>query len=729
MLFRFIPAELSGKSGEIGEKDVWEAICEAFKDQDREGIAFWLYPIFDKIKHIRWEPDILIADRELGLVVIEVKSFGIKKIKTVVGSKWEMVPDFFTPILNPFKQAENQLRVLLDQCKSKLGCEVTGRALVALPMITRSEWEAKGFESNTFCCPPILFKEDLQQNILKRIQDEAIIIGGKKPPLNQKKWNHLLNLLCGVKPPNLQPPVKEPNFPLPATAPRSDLITELQNWVADIDWQQVTIGREIPPGPQRIRGIAGSGKTVLLCQKAARMHWRYPDWDIALVFFTRSLYAPAIELVSEWLRYFSGGELKYDPTTSKLKILHAWGAQNQPGLYSTITAANNISRLLSKPIPHGNPPQRLAFLCQQVLENTQQIQPIFDAILIDEGHDLVVDEEDLKHEDKQAIYWLAWQSLRPIEPEQPNMRRLIWAYDEAQSLDTLTVPTSKQVLGTQLAELIGGKGGTIHQGGIRKAHVMKNCYRIPAPILTAAHALGMGLLRSEGMVSGFTTKIDWQRIGYQVKGSFRPNNQIVLHRLPECSINPAPQYWKGSLIEFKTYDSREEELTALAKKIQFNIQQDKLNPSHDILVVVLGQRQEVKNLETYVARLLMTHGIDIYIPTANSCNILEPNFPNNDPNKFWCEGGVTVSRIHRAKGNEAYMVYVVGLDNVAREESNPALRNQLFVALTRSQAWVNLSGVGVIDKSSFYQEVQKVIASGDTFTFSFKPPLHAIDEV
>ena len=47
---------------------------------------------------------------------------------------------------------------------------------------------------------------------------------------------------------------------------------------------------QIPPGPQRIRGIAGSGKTRLLCQKAAWMHKEHPDWDIAYVFFTQALY-------------------------------------------------------------------------------------------------------------------------------------------------------------------------------------------------------------------------------------------------------------------------------------------------------------------------------------------------------------------------------------------------------------------------------------------------------
>ncbi|HAG85845.1 MAG TPA: DNA/RNA helicase, partial [Cyanobacteria bacterium UBA12227] len=109
--------------------------------------------------------------------------------------------------------------------------------------------------------------------------------------------------------------------------------------------------------------------------------------------------------------------------------------------------------------------------------------------------------------------------------------------------------------------------------------------------------------------------------------------------------------------------------------------------------------------------------IDIYIPSAMDCNILIPDQENRDPNKFWCEGGVTVSRIHRAKGNEADMVYVVGLDKVAKDESNLQLRNQLFVALTRSKGWVKLSGIG---SYPMYEEMWRVIQSGDTFTFTFK---------
>jgi len=47
------------------------------------------------------------------------------------------------------------------------------------------------------------------------------------------------------------------------------IISYLRDYLYTFDLKQEHIGKSIPPGPQRIRGIAGSGKTVLLCQKAA----------------------------------------------------------------------------------------------------------------------------------------------------------------------------------------------------------------------------------------------------------------------------------------------------------------------------------------------------------------------------------------------------------------------------------------------------------------------------
>lgn len=84
----------------------------------------------------------------------------------------------------------------------------------------------------------------------------------------------------------------------------------------------------------------------------------------------------------------------------------------------------------------------------------------------------------------------------------------------------------------------------------------------------------------------------------------------------------------------------------LSRKHLLQPQTGWLRPSREILV--LGSFFEAMRLETNVAGFLMEQGIDIFIPSANDCNILKPEKDNRNPNKFWCEGGVTLSRIHCA---------------------------------------------------------------------------------
>ena len=99
---------------------------------------------------------------------------------------------------------------------------------------------------------------------------------------------------------------------------------------------------------------------------------------------------------------------------------------------------------------------------------------------------------------------------------------------------------------------------------------------------------------------------------------------------------------------------------------------------------------------------------------------MNPKFPEKDTDKFWNQGGVTVSTTYRTKGNEAYMVYVIGLDEVAENESDFIMRNQLFVAMTRTKGWLYLSGK---DKYKMYDELKNVIESGNKFEFTFYRPL------
>lgn len=700
---RFIATETLDNSGERGEKLVWESIKTAFLS--RECLAYWRYPIFSQKGKNRKEPDILIVDFELGLIVIEVKSLRLNQIVNINGHHWQY-QDYHSKSGNPYQQAEQQLFSLLDYTKAEpiLNQKITGRVLIALPLITEREWQETNYDNLPYI-PPIIFKNDLdfsanrETSLLEKINNTSPIVSGSN--LTPKQWNLLLSIISGK-------PVFCQTHHRVLTPPqtRGKILAKLRSHLSDFDLQQEIIGKQIPPGCQRIRGIAGSGKTVLLCQKAALMHLKYPHWKIALVFFSRSLYETIIKQVNQWLQYFSQNQEKYNPKNPNLLILHAWGSRQQPGFYSTLCQAANMTPLSVKETISKKPNESLAEACIYLLKNAA-IPQIFDAILIDEGQDLIVDTH--KYDHKQPFYWLAYQSLRSCDPLNPEQKRLIWTYDEAQSLDCLDIPTAGEIFGQELGHLITGN----HANGIPKNQTISKSYRTPNLILNAAYGISMGLLRRQGLLTGMNKKREWEAIGYTLQGEFIPSQKITLSRDNNNSLNPITELWQGSLIDFYVYSTRQQELSQLARQIIHNLRADGLRPYQEILVITLGTFFESKSLQKHTATVLMRQGIDIYIPGTNQGNILQTDSENKKPNKFWEQGCITISTVHRAKGNEADLIYVVGLDHVAKDESNIYLRNQLFVALTRARAWVNISGIGNYE---MYQELRQVIASKDKFT-------------
>ena len=112
----------------------------------------------------------------------------------------------------------------------------------------------------------------------------------------------------------------------------------------------------------------------------------------------------------------------------------------------------------------------------------------------------------------------------------------------------------------------------------------------------------------------------------------------------------------------------------IARLVERDLQEG-LQASRDLLVVTLGDYYAAKEAQTWLARALSAKGINYFIPGATCANDLDPTWPDHDPNSFWCEGALTLARVHQAKGNEAEVVYVVGSDNVAkREDDQPAQR-------------------------------------------------------
>lgn len=709
----FIETESITKDGLTGEQKIWQACKNAFSG--RQCIGFWRYPIFSKLGEKRKEPDILIIDRELGVIVIEVKNIEIGQIQAIEGHSWTY-NNFYEKSGNPYAQAEDYLFAILgrNDREQKLRRQVRGRALVALPNISESEWKAKNLDQNP-SCPPILFANQLGTRTLLR-NFETIPPVQAAGNLSDYQWALLLSVMGGSQ------VMRKPEVPSQSNVgntdlKRLDIINKIRAGLYSLDQQQLQIAMEIPPGVQRIRGVAGSGKTVMLCQKAAHMHLKHPDWDIALVFFTRSLYEQMQSSIDKWLRHFTNGDIGYDDRVrSKLKVFHAWGAKGREGIYRYICEKNHTRPLTVSDTPYKKPSEGLADVCYRLLKSGKKLEPLFDAVLIDEGQDLVIDNPQLMYEEKQPIYWLIYQSLKCSDPDNTEMRRLIWAYDEAQTLDTLKIPEAKEFFGDS------GLLQRSYKGGILKSRIMRRCFRTPRPVLMLAQGLGMGLMRKERILCGISTQEEWKDIGYEIDvGDFKTKNQdIVLTRPDSNSPNPTHKLYGQECIQFKHYPSRQEELQHLAENIKHNLNVENIPSERGILVVVLGNGYEAIKLEEYVASFLISAGINIFVASGTRLNQANPKYPDNDPDAFWHEGGVTVSRVVRAKGNEADIVYVVGMDMVAERENDILMRNQLLVAVTRSRGWVVMSGIEHENCYPFYDEVNEALTSAHKGEFRFK---------
>ena len=277
-----------------------------------------------------------------------------------------------------------------------------------------------------------------------------------------------------------------------------------------------------------------------------------------------------------------------------------------------------------------------------------------------------------------------------VHLQQPETRRLIWAYDEYQNINTLEIPSAKTIFGEEkgLDKLFLGS----YKGNMPKSIIMRESYRTPGPVILAAHALCMGMLNREGMIAGPTQKAECELLGYQVTGTFQKNSMITLERPSKNSKNPLTHFQgMPPLFSFDFFVTEDEAYQKLAKTIYNLIKVDGILPKNRILVVHLSKRYKIELFTKY----LMDKGISFYFPGESDINIDHTsNYRDKRPRDFWKDGAVTIASVNQAKGNEADFVFVIGLEDIAADPLNVQARNALFVAMTRTKGWVSTVGHG-----------------------------------
>ncbi len=468
---------------------------------------------------------------------------------------------------------------------------------------------------------------------------------------------------------------------------KGGVLKEIEKKIANLDRWQKKAAIEFPEGPQRIRGLAGSGKTIVLAQKAALLHAKYPEWDICVTFNTRSLYQQFQSLIRRFSFEINGE----DPDWDKIKILHAWGSLSSPGVYSEIAKTNGaVPRDFSYAKAKYGMGLSFSGVCQELASELhgRPVKPMFDVILIDEAQDLPIE-----------FFEIVYRSTR-------SPKRVVWAYDELQNLGDYTMPP---------AEVLFGKDGN-GQANVRLENrqdqpqqdiILRVCYRNTPWALAVAHALGFGIYRSEGLVQMFDEIELWNEIGYKVKsGSLSFGKPVSLIRSPDCSPAYFTQYMTAKdAVKTKTFDSRENEAEWIAKEIKKNLSRDELE--YDDILIVIADPLSARSIAAVMMRALKAIGLDSHLAGVTASRDL-----------LFTEDSIALTSIHRAKGNEAPMVYVLGAESCFRGYDLSRKRNILFTAITRSRAWVRISGIGA-DMGYLATEITAAEASKFQLGFTY----------
>ncbi|MFA6101232.1 MAG: ATP-binding domain-containing protein [Victivallaceae bacterium] len=460
------------------------------------------------------------------------------------------------------------------------------------------------------------------------------------------------------------------------TDSKGAILKVIEKEIANLDQWQKKAAIEAPDGPQRVRGLAGSGKTVVLALKAAYLHAQHSDWDIVVAFNTRSLSQQFKDLIERFSLEHSGDKPNWD----RLRILHAWGSIGEPGVYSEIADALKIT-----PVNYATAKNKYgtsgAFegICNELLSYMLQTpsQPIYDAVLIDEAQDLPI------------------PFFRMVYAATKQPKRIVWAYDELQNLSNFTMPSVEDMFGK---DKNGAALVSVHNDDneAQQDIILPVCYRNTPWALTLAHALGFGIYRSAGLVQLFDELNLWKEIGYNIDaGTLSFNHSVTLKRrtdsFPPYLMELIPP---DDAIIAKKFETCIEQYEWVASEIKRNITDEELDPD-DILVIFPNAYTSKQQFQAF-NQSLVRRGLNVHLAGVST-----------DRDVFTRINSITAASIYRAKGNESPMVYVVNSEWCASGQEMIRLRNILFTAITRSRAWVRICGIGD-EMGVLEQEISKV---------------------
>lgn len=488
-------------------------------------------------------------------------------------------------------------------------------------------------------------------------------------------------------------PASEPREPLTT---RNDFIQKSLRVTFKQDDAQRVASMQLPSGPQRIRGLAGTGKTIVLSLKAALTHSRFEDFKILYLFNTQSMYQQVQSLIA---RYYTLQAKKAPDFEDRMQVLHAWGGRQRPGLYSRICDEFGLRPLTWTEVRGSK--DALQHIYKDLIARVgDAMTPRYDLVLIDEA-------QDFPEEVFQVVYRLT--------KGDGASKRIVWAYDEFQSLRDAQMKEPSDLFGRGedgQANIPNSALQGTYPGDIPKDFVLPNCYRTPRPVLMTAHGVAMGIYASS-QNEMFYNVSDWEALGYTVRKPeslfIEENDEVEIEREDRNSKNILERLLleeerdPDQLVRINRFENSEDQLSYIAAKVAWLVSEQEVAPEEIVIINLRSGNNKEEMLS--IQRALTARSIRSVLPGyVESADIFKP------------KDCVTITTPFRAKGNEANIVFVVNAQGVAHDFTL-RLRNAFFVALTRSRGWCYISGVGrYVDE--LFREVEAVRAHLPKFEFT-----------
>ncbi|GEM_PF-646709 len=418
----------------LGERKVYKFLQDLFADQDAivwyETEALGRYSDF-----ILWLPT-------HGLLAIEVKDWSKSNFK-------EVNPTHFTgtfyrkdkahTVPNPRAQVRTVAMNLRNKCKMNDSLIAKSGFYEGNPLfpITHSVFYTNIYRSDAAALGlleegineqnKILFKDELEYDLENKDSRKELI---RKIHLHFKEFFYFEPLTyTQVKTLRylLFPEIRINTFE------NDELFDAQPQELMTLDIQQEMIAKNIGAGHRILKGVAGSGKSLVIACRAKYLNSVYPDWKVLVVCFNNTLCNHIQNMMSE-----------NDVKNLEISTFH--------GLVKKITNAN------LRKLDDESPDQynlRVAEILNSYVESTNFLDK-YDAILIDEGQDF-------------AQEWI--QSL--VKILNPETNSILFCYDPAQNIFNRKRPSWKSF-------------GLEVQG--KKPTELMRCYRNTKEILVTARS-------------------------------------------------------------------------------------------------------------------------------------------------------------------------------------------------------------------------------------------------